>query len=418
MPWRWPWNRTHDRALWQVGDAVVPATAAGESVTADRAMHLSTVFGCVGLLADSVSTLPVDVFRDGSRDPIPTPPLLQRPSADFPELSDWLWAVMASLLLRGNAWGVITDRAGPGLLPAQVDLVDPDAVSVSNDGRWVVPIGGQEQDRADLFHCRAYPWPGKLEGLSPIAYARESIGLGIAAEKYGARFFGDSGIPSGYLYSEREIRGQESIDKLKAEWNNAHKGRRGTAVLAGVKYQNLSIAPEEAQFLGTIKANAAAICRIFRVPAGMMAGVELAGREDYSSPEQRATDFLTFTLRPWLHRVERAVSRLLPSTQVAKFNAGGMVRATLLDRYQAHKLAIEGGWLTRNEIRALEDRPPLPEGGEVAGSWNDPSPPPSSCGPTETDAPWSGRCFLGGRGPGPRPRPAGGRNLRARGAGR
>jgi phage portal protein BeeE len=185
MPWRWPWTRTEDRALWQIGDVAVPPTAAGEPVTTDRALRLSTVFGCVGLLADSVSTFPVDVFRTGSRDPLrAAPPLLQRPSADFPEFSDWLWAVMASLLLRGNAWGVITDRAGPGLLPSQVDLVDPDAVSVSNeDGRWTVRIGPDEMDRADLFHVRAYPWPGKLEGLSPITYARETVALGIASEK-------------------------------------------------------------------------------------------------------------------------------------------------------------------------------------------------------------------------------------------
>jgi phage portal protein BeeE len=91
----------------------------------------------------------------------------------------------------------------------------------------------------------------------------------------------------------------------------------------------------------------------------MMAGVELAGHEDYSSPEQRATDFLTFGLRPWLHRLERAVSALLPRTQRARFNAGAMVRATLLDRYQAHKLGIDGGWLLRSEVRELEDRPPV-----------------------------------------------------------
>jgi HK97 family phage portal protein len=159
---------------------------------------------------------------------------------------------------------------------------------------------------------------------------------------------------------------QPKVDQVKAQWDAAHRGRRGTAVLSQVKYQTLSVAPEEAQFLDTQKANAAAICRIFRVPAGMMAGVELAGHEDYSSPEQRATDFLTFALRPWLHRLERAVSRLLPSTQTAKFNAGGMVRATLKDRYDAHAVAIASGFLTVNEVRALEDRPPLPEGGEVA----------------------------------------------------
>ena len=92
----------------------------------------------------------------------------------------------------------------------------------------------------------------------------------------------------------------------------------------------------------------------------MMAGVELAGHEDYSSPEQRATDFLTFGLRPWLHRLERAISTLLPRSQQAKFNAGGMVRATLADRYAAHESGIRAGWLLRSEVRELEDRPPVP----------------------------------------------------------
>ena len=113
------------------------AVLAGPAVTPDRALRLSTVWGCVRLLSDSVSTLPLAVYRDDEHDPLPTPRLLPRPSADHPELSDWLWAVMASLLTRGNAWGMISDRAGAGLLPAQVDLLDPDRVAVEEhpDGR-------------------------------------------------------------------------------------------------------------------------------------------------------------------------------------------------------------------------------------------------------------------------------------------
>jgi phage portal protein BeeE len=91
----------------------------------------------------------------------------------------------------------------------------------------------------------------------------------------------------------------------------------------------------------------------------MMAGVELAGHEDYSSPEQRAADMLVWTLRPWLHRVERAVSTLLPRTQRARFNAGGLVRATLRERYEAHRLGIDAGWLLPSEVRELEDLPPV-----------------------------------------------------------
>jgi HK97 family phage portal protein len=366
MPWQWPWTRTLDRALWQIGDVAVTPTAAGEPVTVERALRLSTVFGCVRLLADSVSTLPVAVFRDDEREPLPLPPLLRRPSADFPELSDWLWAVMASLLLRGNAWGVISDRAGAGLLPAQVDLVHPDHVSVneSDGGPPEIRVGGEVIDRADLWHVKAYPLPGSMLGLSPIAYARESIGLGVAAEKYGAKLFGDSAIPSGYLHSDQKM-GDESVKKLRAEWERSHQGRRGTAVLSQVKYQPLSIAPEEAQFIGAQQFNVSTICRFYGVPPVMMGG-ETGGHEDYSSPEMRATEFLTFTLRPWLLRLERAVSGLLPRSQRAKLNAGAMVRATLKDRYDAHAVALASGFLTVNEVRELEDRGPLPEGGAVA----------------------------------------------------
>jgi len=360
---RYIWRRTEDRqqlTLEQLLADEARLTAAGEAVTIETALRLSTVWGCVRLLADSVSTLPLAVYRGDDRDPIATPPLLQRPSADFPELADWLWAIMASLLLRGNAWGVITDRRGAGLLPSQVDLVHPDRVTVTTeDGLRVVRVNGQRQSPADLFHVKAYPFPGSMLGLSPIAYARESIGLGLAAEKYGAQFFSDAAIPSGVLTSDQRI-GQEKADQLKARWKERHKGKRDIAVLGdGAKFQAISIAPDEAQFIATQKFSVATICRWYGVPPEMMAG-ETAGHEAYTSPEMRGTDFLTFTLRPWLYRVERAVSGLLPSTQRAKFNAGGFVRATLLDRYQAHKLGIEAGWLQRSEVRELEDRPPIP----------------------------------------------------------
>jgi HK97 family phage portal protein len=362
MPWRWPWTPTHDRDLFNIGNVPTVQSWAGVQVTPDRALRLTTLWGCVRLLADSVSTLPLDVYRDDDRDPLPTPRLLQRPSADHPELSDWLWAVMASLLLRGNAWGMVTDRAGAGLLPAQVDLLDPDRVSVqeARDAPPVIRVDGQEVDRGELWHVKAFPKAGSILGLSPVGYAREAIGLGIAAEQYGAKFFGDNAIPSGVLTSEQHLT-RESARDLKELWEDSHGGRRRTAVLGnGARFQAITIAPEEAQFIQTQKLNAAAICRLYGVPAGMMAGVELAGHEDYSSPEQRATDFLTFGVRPWLHRLERAISTLLPRNQRAKFNAGAMVRATLLDRYQAHKLGIEAGWLLRSEVRDLEDRPPVP----------------------------------------------------------
>jgi HK97 family phage portal protein len=366
---RWVWDRTRDReqlTLEQLLAEEGRPTASGEPVTIESALRLSTVWGCVRLLADSVSTLPLHVYRGDDRDPIPTPRLLQRPSADFPELADWLWAIMASLLLRGNAWGLVTDRRGAGLLPSQVDLVHPDrvAVTIDGDGLRVIRINGVEQNPADVFHVKAFPWPGQLEGLSPIAYAREAIGLGLGAERYGARFFAGADMPIGFLETDQDV-SKETADKLRARWRqlgrgNPIDGRRDIGVLGnGARFRPLAIAPEESQFIQTQKFSVSTICRFYGIPPEMVAG-ETAGHEAYTSPEMRGTDFLTFTLRPWLTRVERAVSGLLPSTQRAKFNAGGMVRATLLDRYTAHKLGIEAGWLLRSEVRELEDRPPIP----------------------------------------------------------
>jgi Phage portal protein len=227
---------------------------------------------------------PLHVYRGDDRDPIPTPPLLARPSADFDELGDWLWAVMASLLLRGNAWGVITARTGTGMLPAQVDLVDPGRVAVTTEkGRRVIRIGGQPYDRADLFHVKAFTWPGNLEGLSPIAYARESIGLGLGSERWAARFYGDSAIPSGVLTSVQRINAQQA-ETLQARREATHKGKRRIAVLGdGARFQALTVAPADAALLESQRFNVETICRVFGVPSEMMNG-PTAGHEAYTSP--------------------------------------------------------------------------------------------------------------------------------------
>jgi HK97 family phage portal protein len=377
---RYVWRRAEQRqqlTLEQLLAEEGRPTASGEPVTIESALRLSTVWACVRLLADSVSTLPLHVYRGDDRDPIPTPPLLIRPSADHPELADWLWAIMASLLLRGNAWGLITDRRGAGLLASQVDLVHPDrvAITTNGDGLRVIRVGGVEQNPADIFHVKAYPWPGQLEGLSPIQYAAESIGLGLGSERWAAKFFRDNATPSGVLTSDQYIK-QGDAEDLQARWEVRHQGKRRVAVLGnGARFQPITVSPVDAALLESQRFNVETIARVHGVPSEMVNG-PTAGHEAYSSPEMRGTDYLTFTLRPWLYRIERAVSGLLPSTQAAKFNAGAMVRATLLDRYTAHKLGIEAGWLLPSEVRELEDRPPVagiddtepprPEGGAVA----------------------------------------------------
>jgi phage portal protein BeeE len=134
MPWQWPWMRRHDRALFNIGDMPVATTYAGVSVTPDQALRHSAVWACVRLLADTISSLPVDVYRRGERDPLPElPPLLRQPAAGM-TLNDWIYATMVGLLTRGNTYGQIVDRSGAGLLPAQVELLDPKRVQVDTNG--------------------------------------------------------------------------------------------------------------------------------------------------------------------------------------------------------------------------------------------------------------------------------------------
>jgi HK97 family phage portal protein len=345
----------------------MPSTYAGVGVNADSAMRLSTWWGCVNLLADCVSTLPLDVFRAGERTPMATlPPLLQQPGANE-DLGDWLYMLMASLLSRGNTYGTITARTGAGLLPAQVDLVPADLVvpPVWGQPERRYQIGGEFYDPADVFHVRAYRMPGSLVGLSPVAYARQAVGLGLAVEKFGAQFFGEGAVPSLVMEVEGRIN-REDAEVIHAVWDLRHTGHHRPAIASGgAKVKPITIAPEEAQFLETSKANVATICRYFRVPPEMMGG-ETAGHMAYSSPEMRSTDLLVYAVRPWLVRLERAISRLLPRNQTAKFNPDAIVRVTLKDRYEAHATGIAAGFLTVNEARQLEDLAPLPEGGAVA----------------------------------------------------
>lgn len=345
------------------GGSGAPTWALPAPVDADAALRLSGVWACVRLLADAVSTLPVDVYRDGT--PIPTPPVLREPAAGQP-VHEWLYSVVASLLLRGNAYGLITARSGATLLPAQVELVHPDLVSVTTDpdtGQLTYRVGGRAYGRDEVWHVRAFTMPGVALGLSPVEYARQAIGLGLAAEKFGGEFFGASSIPAGVLTTDQTISPAQAHTTLEM-WNNrGHGGRRGTALLTNnLKFQPITVAPEESQFLDAQRFTVAQVARVFGVAPEMIGG-EAGNSLTYANTEARALDFLRYSVSPWVVRIESALGRLLPSTQTVKLNTGGLLRATTAERYAAHEVALRAGFLTVDEVRALEDLPPLPGAG-------------------------------------------------------
>jgi HK97 family phage portal protein len=372
MPWQWPWTR-HDRALFQIGDMPVASTYAAVAVNPTTAMQHSAVWACVNLIAGSISTLPLAAYREGERDPLPNlPPILRAPSATM-NLPEFIYATLQALLTRGNTFGLIVDRAGAGLLPAQVELLANERVQVEANDRIKIRVDGQEVDPASIWHVKAFTSPGQVLGLSPIGHARQAIGLGLGSERWASKFFGESAIPSGVLTSDQDIK-QDRADQLKARWKQSHAGNRDIAVLgSGARFQAVSVSPEESQFLATTRANVATIARYFNVQPELIGG-ESGGSLTYANVEQRALDFLQFCLRRWIVTMETALSGLLSSTTTVKFNAAALVRTDLLTRYQAHESAIRAGWKLRSEVRELEDLPPIsgiddqapPETGAVA----------------------------------------------------
>jgi HK97 family phage portal protein len=374
---RWPWQsrRAEQRDVpldqrpgtWALASGGWP-TAAAVPVTTDSAQRSTAVWSCVRLLAETISSLPVDVYRQGDRNPIPKPPVLLSPAAGwaFPE---WVEALMRSLLLSGNAYALVADR-GPDLRPTQLELCHPDLVLVryTPQGQLEYKLNGHVVPPGDMWHVRAFTMPGAPGGLSPIGYARQGVALGLAAELYGAELFGQGTLAGGILEVDHELT-SEQAEALKQRWEikvaglvNAHR----VAVLdQGAKFRPLQIPPQDAEFINTRKYQLGEIARLYGIPVEMVGG-ETGGSHTYISSEHRSIDYLRYCVSPWLVRLEGALSRLLPGGQSVKFNVNAILRSTTLERYQAHEIGIRAGFLTVNEARDLEDLPPLPGGDQPA----------------------------------------------------
>jgi HK97 family phage portal protein len=348
-----------------------PRSYSGVHVDDEAAMTLGAVFACVDLLSELVSTLPVDEYRrrpSGPPEPVATPPLLVDPSGDDSGVEAWLRQVMVSMLLRGNAYGMVHDLDGE-LRPRRIEILHPDRVSFRRNykqGPVEFFLDGQTEigrwPNGPLWHLAGYQIPGHPVGASPIRYARDTIGLGLATRKFGAQWFGDGAHPTAMLKGPEPIASEEEALVLKRRIQASMSDNREPLVLGGGwELDAIQVAPEESQFLETSQANVADVARYFRVPPEMIGG-KAADNLTYANQEQRSIALLTYTVNPWLVRLERALSRLRPRGHFVKFNADALLRVDLKTRYEAHVLAVRGGFGTPNERRLLEDNTPLPDG--------------------------------------------------------
>lgn len=328
--------------------------------TADQAMRIAGVWACVRLLADTVSMMPLHAFtiRNGVRVPITDPPLIQRPAARD-TMQDWLYQLMVSMLLRGNAYGRIVARDHYGY-PTQIEVLDPERVSMSQDttGAWSYSVNGAAVDSTTIFHIPAFRMPGSPKGLSPIAYAARTLGTMTAAEAFGQSFFEDGAHPSSILTTDQPV-SEENAQKIKARVLASASGREPMVLGAGVKWQAVQVSPEESQFLATQQFGISQIARIFGVPAELVGGGAPGSSITYANVTQRAMDYLTYSVQPWLTRIESAMFPLMPNQQHVRFDTSELVRLDPEAKWRVNNEKLNTAASSINEVRADDDMPPV-----------------------------------------------------------
>ena len=342
------------------GTSIFGPSAGTPSV--DSAMQVSAVWACVRLLSDTVSMMPLTAytFKDGVRTPITDPPLLIQPSSDS-SMPDWLYQLMVSALLRGNTYGRCVRRDSLGY-PLQIELVSPDTVDLRMDrdsGKSAYLFNGVKMPTEDVFHFKAYRFPGYVKGLSPIQYARRSVATDLAVSDFAYGFFRDGAHPSSVLSTDQPV-SQEQAMTIKERFLSAVKGREPAVLGAGLKYEQIQISPEESQFLETQKYGTAEIARVFGVPPEMIAA-EVGNSMTYANVEQRSIDFLTYSVQAWLTRIEAAFRPLLPGAKHVRFDTSVLLRTDLETRMKATAIGIASKQLTPDEARAMNDYAPLTE---------------------------------------------------------
>jgi len=334
----------------------------------EASLQKIAVWACVNLVATIAETMPVDQFvgKGTARRQMDLAPWLEDPDGTGHGTGDWLYQYVFSKMLRGNAYGITLARDPMRGTPTQIMLQHPDRVRVrlDEDGRPDWTINGRPVDRGRMWHRRVFPVPGEMLGLSPIELHSLTIGLGLSSLRFGAQWFHDGAHPSGILSnSELDMANKTQADTAKARFMAAIRGTREPVVLGkGWTFKAIQVAPNESQFLETNNYTSAECCNIFGPGFASVFGYSTGGSLTYTNVEQRSLDLLTYAADPWLVRIERTISRLLPPGQEIKFNRRALVKTDLLTRYRAHEIALRNDWMVVNEVRDVEDQQPVPWG--------------------------------------------------------
>ena len=362
-------------------------SSSGKFVTERSAMQMTAVYACVRILSEAIAGLPLHTYRykdGGGKEKAVDHPLYQLLHDEpNPEMSSFVFreTLMTHLLLWGNAYAQII-RNGKGEIIALYPLM-PNKMTVSRDDKGQLYYTYQKSQEelpkdnrqtvvlapSDVLHIPGLGFDG-LVGYSPIAMAKNAIGLAIATEEYGSKFFANGASPSGVLEHPGTIKDPE---RLRESWQNTFGGSRNSNKIAvleeGLKFTPIAISPNEAQFLETRKFQINEIARIFRVPPHMVGDLE---KSSFSNIEQQSLEFVKYTLDPWVVRWEQSIHRSLltedeKKSYFVKFNVEGLLRGDYQSRMNGYATARQNGWMNANDIRELEnlDLIPAEEGGDL-----------------------------------------------------
>ena len=362
-------------------------STSGKAVTERTAMQMTAVYSCVRILAEAVAGLPLNLYHylpDGGKEKSYDHPLYRLLHDEpNPEMSSFVFreTLMTHLLLWGNAYAQII-RNGKGEVVALYPLM-PNRMTVDREENGQLYYSyNRSSDEAptmndstvilkpsDVLHIPGLGFDG-LVGYSPIAMAKNAIGMAIACEEYGAKFFANGAAPGGVLEHPGTIKDPQRVrEAWQSQFGGSGNSNKIAVLEEGMKYTPIGISPEQAQFLETRKFQINEIARIFRVPPHMVGDLE---KSSFSNIEQQSLEFVKYTLDPWVIRWEQSIMRSLLSLEektqyFVKFNLEGLLRGDYQSRMTGYATARQNGWMSANDIRELEnlDRIPTEDGGDL-----------------------------------------------------
>ena len=357
-------------------------TTSGKPVNERTAMQTTAVYACVRILAEAVASLPLHVYEyqdDGGKKLVHDHPLYyllhDEPN---PEMTSFVFreTLMSHLLIWGNAYAqIIRDGAGRvlglyPLLPDKMEVQRDDRGNIfyvysrnSDENPMFKEYGNIKLKAEDVLHIPGLGFDG-LIGYSPIAMAKNAVGMTLACEEYGASFFANGANPGGVLEHPGVLK---DPSKVRESWNSVYRGVNNAHKIAvleeGMKYQQIGIPPEEAQFLETRKFQINEIARLYRIPPHMVGDLD---KSSFSNIEQQSLEFVKYTLDPWVIRWEQSLQRslLLPGEKgkyFIKLNVDGLLRGDYQSRMNGYAVGRQNGWFSANDIREMENMNPIPD---------------------------------------------------------